>query len=64
MAASMDLESWLAEVIAERDRILARIGPLPPPPEDRERAREEAVYRAAAALLEGERAHGTTIESV
>ena len=60
----MDLESWIEEVLAERDRILARIGPLPPPPEDREWARAEAIYRAAAALLEWERTNGTTIESV
>jgi hypothetical protein len=49
------LDPWIREVIAERARILARIGPLPPPPDDRDAARRDAVYRAAAALLEWER---------
>jgi len=43
----MDLETWVWQVLVERDAIVSRTGPPPPKPCD-ERLE---IYRAAAALL-------------
>lgn len=53
----MNLQNWVAKVVAERARILARIG-TPAEPKPDPVAENEAIYRAAAALLAWEKATG------
>lgn len=54
------LVAWLDAVLAERARILKRIGPVERSPDPISEA--EAIYRGAAALLEWEKYHVATNE--
>lgn len=56
----MNLQNWLAKVVAERARMLTRVGPIEPKINPRQE--QESIERAAAALLEWEHATGQQID--
>ena len=56
-----NLQNWLAKVVAERAKIVKRIGPVGEPKPNAE-IEELAIYRAAAALLEWEQASAMLID--
>ena len=57
-----NLQNWLAKVVAERAKIVKRIGPVGNPKPNPE-VEALSIYRAAAALLEWEQASALSIEA-